>query len=68
MYPPKLAELVSLTAGACNEDEVRRMEEIILSKLEWHCSPVTAVQWLAFYLHLISRQERKFFKSTLCLT
>jgi hypothetical protein len=36
------------------------MEEIILSKLEWHCSPVTAVQWLAFYLHLIAKQERKF--------
>ncbi|KAI6182804.1 Cyclin domain containing protein [Aphelenchoides bicaudatus] len=57
VYPPKLSELVALTDNACTEDEVRRMEEIILSKLEWHCSPLTAIQWLAFYLHLISKQE-----------
>jgi cyclin E len=59
IYPPKLVELVSLTAGACNEDHVRRMEEIILTKLEWHCSPVTAVQWLSFYLQLIAKAEDK---------
>ncbi|KAI6178625.1 Cyclin domain protein [Aphelenchoides besseyi] len=57
IYPPKLAHLIDLTDGAVLADQARRMEEVIITTLEWHCSPVTSIQWLAFYLQLISQRE-----------
>ncbi|KAI6241339.1 Cyclin N-terminal domain-containing protein [Aphelenchoides fujianensis] len=50
IYPPKLEQLIELTDNKYTQEQARRMEGAILQELEWHCSPVTAVQWLAFYL------------------
>ena len=59
IWPPRLVDLVDFSAGACDAQQVLQMEAVVLTALKWYCSPVTAVHWLAFYLQLISEQERK---------
>ncbi|VDM39806.1 unnamed protein product [Toxocara canis] len=59
VYPPKLKTLVSYTDGACDTDEVRDAEQIMLKDLCWLLNPLTAVHWLGVYLLLLGRVENE---------
>ncbi|CAD5220495.1 unnamed protein product [Bursaphelenchus xylophilus] len=38
-------------------EQILKMEEELLSRLDYHCTPMTAIQWLAFFLQLIAIEE-----------
>ncbi|KAM4687306.1 G1/S-specific cyclin-E2 [Discoglossus pictus] len=57
IYPPKLNEFAYVTDGACSEDDIVKMELIILKALKWQLSPVSAVAWLNLYLQVSSLKE-----------
>nr|XP_039260936.1 G1/S-specific cyclin-E1-like [Styela clava] len=50
IYPPKLADFAYVTDGACTEDEILKLELLMLNKLKWALSPVTVNSWLNVYL------------------
>lgn len=65
IYPPKLADFAYVTDGACTEDDILKLELLMLNKLSWALSPVTINSWLNVYLqtaHLsfISNPESTF--------
>ncbi|XP_053571190.1 G1/S-specific cyclin-E2 [Bombina bombina] len=57
IYPPKLHEFAYVTDGACTEDDIIKMELIILKALKWELSPVTPIAWLNLYLQVSSLKE-----------
>ncbi|XP_063155581.1 G1/S-specific cyclin-E2 [Candoia aspera] len=52
IYAPKLQEFAYVTDGACSEDDIIRMELIILKALKWELCPVTVISWLNLYLQV----------------
>uniref|UniRef100_A0A8D0HIV3 Cyclin E2 n=1 Tax=Sphenodon punctatus TaxID=8508 RepID=A0A8D0HIV3_SPHPU len=54
IYAPKLQEFAYVTDGACSEDDIIRMELIVLKALKWELFPVTIVSWLNLYLQVDS--------------
>uniref|UniRef100_A0A670K6W1 Cyclin E2 n=1 Tax=Podarcis muralis TaxID=64176 RepID=A0A670K6W1_PODMU len=52
IYAPKLQEFAYVTDGACSEDDIIRMELIILKALKWELCPVTIISWLNLYLQV----------------
>uniref|UniRef100_A0A914WK69 Cyclin N-terminal domain-containing protein n=1 Tax=Plectus sambesii TaxID=2011161 RepID=A0A914WK69_9BILA len=54
IYPPKIERFAYMTDGACNEDDIRLQELVMLKQLNWALSPVTAVHWLTIYLQLLN--------------
>ncbi|KAI1711139.1 G1/S-specific cyclin-E [Ditylenchus destructor] len=57
IYPPKIYEIAEYTDGSCSETAIRDMEEIMLQKLNWECSPITAAHWLSLFLQLMNANE-----------
>ncbi|XP_042319194.1 G1/S-specific cyclin-E2 isoform X1 [Sceloporus undulatus] len=52
IYAPKLQEFAYVTDGACSEEDIIRMELIVLKALKWELCPVTIVSWLNLYLQV----------------
>uniref|UniRef100_A0A8C3S9N8 Cyclin E2 n=1 Tax=Chelydra serpentina TaxID=8475 RepID=A0A8C3S9N8_CHESE len=52
IYAPKLQEFAYVTDGACSEDDIIRMELIVLKALKWELCPVTIISWLNLYLQV----------------
>ncbi|KAM9200281.1 G1/S-specific cyclin-E2 [Mergus octosetaceus] len=52
IYAPKIQEFAYVTDGACSEDDIVRMELIMLKALKWELCPVTIVSWLNLYLQV----------------
>ncbi|XP_062987386.1 G1/S-specific cyclin-E2 [Elgaria multicarinata webbii] len=52
IYAPKLQEFAYVTDGACSEDDIIKMELIILKALKWELCPVTIISWLNLYLQV----------------
>nr|XP_037856193.1 G1/S-specific cyclin-E2 isoform X5 [Chlorocebus sabaeus] len=52
IYAPKLQEFAYVTDGACSEEDILRMELIILKALKWELCPVTIVSWLNLFLQV----------------
>ena len=50
IYPPKLSDFAYVTDGACTEDDILKLELLMLNKLSWALSPVTVNSWLNVYL------------------
>ncbi|XP_060099466.1 G1/S-specific cyclin-E2 isoform X4 [Heteronotia binoei] len=57
IYAPKLQEFAYVTDGACSEEDIIRMELIILKALKWELSPVTIVSWLKLYLQVDALED-----------
>ncbi|CAD5206934.1 unnamed protein product [Bursaphelenchus okinawaensis] len=58
IYPPKLEVLSDYTNGACSSKQIRDMETAILEVLDWNCVYMSPVQWLAFYLQMMYKQDK----------
>ncbi|XP_015416407.1 PREDICTED: G1/S-specific cyclin-E2 [Myotis davidii] len=52
IYAPKLQEFAYVTDGACSEEDILRMELIILKALKWELCPVTVISWLNLFLQV----------------
>uniref|UniRef100_A0A2K6ME21 Cyclin E2 n=1 Tax=Rhinopithecus bieti TaxID=61621 RepID=A0A2K6ME21_RHIBE len=52
IYAPKLQEFAYVTDGACSEEDILRMELIILKALKWELCPVTIISWLSLFLQV----------------
>ncbi|XP_038126787.1 G1/S-specific cyclin-E1 [Cyprinodon tularosa] len=52
MYPPKVHQFAYVTDEACTEDEILRMEIIIMKELNWSLSPQTPISWLNVYMQV----------------
>ncbi|XP_021242682.1 G1/S-specific cyclin-E2 isoform X2 [Numida meleagris] len=52
IYAPKIQEFAYVTDGACSEDDIVRMELIMLKALKWELCPVTIISWLNLYLQV----------------
>ncbi|KAL1129550.1 hypothetical protein AAG570_012495, partial [Ranatra chinensis] len=52
IYPPKVSEFAYVTDGACSEDDIIKMELIIVKTLNWKCTVITANSWLCIYIQL----------------
>ncbi|XP_021118323.1 G1/S-specific cyclin-E2 isoform X3 [Heterocephalus glaber] len=52
IYAPKLQEFAYVTDGACSEEDIVRMELIILKALKWELCPVTVISWLHLFLQV----------------
>nr|KAF6404584.1 cyclin E2 [Rousettus aegyptiacus] len=52
IYAPKLQEFAYVTDGACSEEDILRMELIILKALKWELCPVTIISWLNLFLQV----------------
>ncbi|KAJ7413277.1 G1/S-specific cyclin-E2 [Willisornis vidua] len=52
IYAPKIQEFAYVTDGACSEDDIVKMELIMLKALKWELCPVTIVSWLNLYLQV----------------
>jgi len=50
IYPPKLQEFAYVTDGACTEEEILKMELMILKELNWGLSPMTPNAWVRMFL------------------
>ncbi|MEE6463495.1 hypothetical protein FKM82_005936 [Ascaphus truei] len=57
IYPPKLQEFAYVTDGACSEEDILKMELIVLKALNWELGPVTVISWLNLYLQVTHLQE-----------
>ena len=53
IYPPKISEISEYTDGACNEEEICRLEENFLMIMNWKLSPITTIHWIGIYLKLM---------------
>uniref|UniRef100_H0XU36 Cyclin E2 n=1 Tax=Otolemur garnettii TaxID=30611 RepID=H0XU36_OTOGA len=52
IYAPKLQEFAYVTDGACSEEDILRMELMILKALNWELCPVTIISWLNLFLQV----------------
>ncbi|XP_053414961.1 G1/S-specific cyclin-E2 isoform X2 [Nycticebus coucang] len=52
IYAPKLQEFAYVTDGACSEEDILRMELMILKALNWELCPVTVISWLNLFLQV----------------
>ncbi|KAL2766983.1 G1/S-specific cyclin-E2 [Daubentonia madagascariensis] len=52
IYAPKLQEFAYVTDGACSEEDILRMELMILKALKWELCPVTIISWLNLFLQV----------------
>ncbi|KAJ1082673.1 hypothetical protein NDU88_002838 [Pleurodeles waltl] len=57
IYPPKLYQFAYVTDGACTEDDILKMELIIMKSLGWSLSPLTVVSWLNIYMQVAYLKE-----------
>uniref|UniRef100_UPI00358EBDF5 G1/S-specific cyclin-E1 isoform X2 n=1 Tax=Myxine glutinosa TaxID=7769 RepID=UPI00358EBDF5 len=57
IYPPKLVQFAYVTDGACTDDEILRMELILLKALQWGLCPVTVNCWLNLYLQIATKPD-----------
>nr|XP_058898882.1 G1/S-specific cyclin-E2 isoform X2 [Kogia breviceps] len=57
IYAPKLQEFAYVTDGACSEEDILRMELIILKALKWELCPVTVISWLNLFLQVDALKE-----------
>uniref|UniRef100_A0A8C4NH81 Cyclin E1 n=2 Tax=Eptatretus burgeri TaxID=7764 RepID=A0A8C4NH81_EPTBU len=57
IYPPKLVQFAYVTDGACTDDEILRMELILLKALQWSLCPVTVNCWLNLYLQIATKPD-----------
>ncbi|KAK2920817.1 G1/S-specific cyclin-E2-like [Channa argus] len=53
--PLKVSEMAYVTAGTFCEDEILKMELIILKALGWNLCPETAVSWLKLFFQMASK-------------
>jgi len=60
IYPPKAHEFALITDGAFSTNELRKMEECMLEKLDWDVYYVTPFRWI---LHYLRRLPPKLFKN-----
>ncbi|CAB1430253.1 unnamed protein product [Pleuronectes platessa] len=52
--PPKLSQMVHITAWTYHDEEILQMELLVLKALRWNLCPETAVSWLKLYFQLAS--------------
>ncbi|XP_069463179.1 G1/S-specific cyclin-E1 [Ambystoma mexicanum] len=57
IYPPKLYQFAYVTDGACTEDDILKMELIVMKSLGWSLSPLTIVSWLNIYMQVAYLKE-----------
>ncbi|XP_020640963.3 G1/S-specific cyclin-E2 isoform X1 [Pogona vitticeps] len=57
IYAPKLQEFAYVTDGACSEDDIIKMELIVLKALKWELCPVSIVSWLNLYLQVDAAKD-----------
>ena len=50
IYPPKLVEFAYVTDGACSEEEILKMELMVMKSFNWFLSPITANSWMRLYM------------------
>ncbi|XP_077144827.1 G1/S-specific cyclin-E1 [Ranitomeya variabilis] len=61
IYPPKLHEFSYYSDGSCTEEEIMKMELIIMKALNWCLTPITVVSWLNIYLQMAHSKELQHF-------
>lgn len=59
IYPPKLEQLVEYTDDACDDEQVRETEMIMLHTLNWSLTAVTSIHWLNIFLQLLGSKNMK---------
>ncbi|KAK2496206.1 hypothetical protein MC885_018447 [Smutsia gigantea] len=59
IYAPKLQEFAYVTDGACSEEDILRMELIILKALKWELCPVTVISWLNLFLQVDALKDAR---------
>uniref|UniRef100_A0A1B6DWX0 Uncharacterized protein n=1 Tax=Clastoptera arizonana TaxID=38151 RepID=A0A1B6DWX0_9HEMI len=59
IYPPKMREYAYVTDGACEEEEILKMEITIIQVLDWHLVPVTPLYWLKIFMQLCYQGKAK---------
>ena len=52
IYPPKVADFAYVTDGACAEEEILKIELVILKALNWGLSPMTPNSWVKLFMQV----------------
>ena len=55
IYPPKLQEFAYVTDGACAEEDILKMELVVLKQMNWSLTPRTANAWSKLILQIDGR-------------
>ncbi|GMT28061.1 hypothetical protein PFISCL1PPCAC_19358 [Pristionchus fissidentatus] len=54
IYPPKVEDVVAYTDHACSVGQVRQLEMLMLSALEWELNVITPLHWAHLFLELLT--------------
>jgi len=55
IYPPKLQEFAYVTDGACAEEDILKMELVVLKQMNWSLTPRTVNAWSKLILQVDGR-------------
>ena len=58
IYPPKLEVFAYVTDGACSDEEILKMELMVMKCLEWRLSPLTTNAWMRLFMQINSGSNK----------
>ncbi|XP_014256434.1 G1/S-specific cyclin-E1-like [Cimex lectularius] len=53
IFPPKVSEFAYITDGACTEEEIIKMELVMIKAIDWRCTILSANGWLSTLMQLV---------------
>uniref|UniRef100_A0A0A9W8L7 G1/S-specific cyclin-E n=4 Tax=Lygus hesperus TaxID=30085 RepID=A0A0A9W8L7_LYGHE len=59
IYPPKISDFAYITDGACTDQDIIKMENLMVQVLEWRCTLITSNAWVLGFLQLLCIHEKK---------
>ncbi|KAF6216305.1 hypothetical protein GE061_000645 [Apolygus lucorum] len=59
IYPPKISDFAYITDGACTDQDIIKMENLMVQVLEWRCTVITSNAWVLGFLQLLCVHEKK---------